>query len=189
MDILAHGLWAGIGVAIARRRCSVTRRLAVATVALAVLPDIVQTIPLLGWIVAGDGTVGGLIAYALASPGTEPPMPGPVALLTHHLHCLTHSAIVALPATIIGCALTRRAWLPALGWWSHILIDVFTHSDDFYPSPVLYPITYRGFDGIGWNEPWFLALNYASLVVAGAALYLSRRHPDRLASTKGTQRP
>ena len=38
--------------------------------------------------------------------------------------------------------------VPLLGWWSHIVIDVFTQSADFYPSSVLYPITQRGFDGL-----------------------------------------
>jgi hypothetical protein len=60
-----------------------------------------------------------------------------------------------------------KAWLliPLLGWWSHIVIDVFTHSADYYASPVLYPITQRGFDGIAWNTPWFMVLNYSVLAV------------------------
>jgi len=47
------------------------------------------------------------------------------------------------------------------------LIDVFTHSTDYYPSKVLYPITQRGFDGLAWNTPWFLVLNYAVLCAFG----------------------
>jgi hypothetical protein len=41
-------------------------------------------------------------------------------------------------------------------------------SADYYPSTVLYPITRQGFDGVAWNAPWFIALNYAAL----AAIYL-----------------
>jgi len=69
----------------------------------------------------------------------------------------------------------RWRWLlvPLAGWWSHIVIDVFTHSSEYYPSPVLYPITDRGFDGIAWPTPWFMALNYAALGIAG--LWLWRR--------------
>jgi hypothetical protein len=47
----------------------------------------------------------------------------------------------------------------------HIVIDVFTHSADFYPSPVLYPVTQRGFDGWAWNDPWQLALNYGLIAI------------------------
>jgi len=32
--------------------------------------------------------------------------------------------------------------------------------------PVLYPFTQRGFDGLAWNTPWFLALNYAAIALA-----------------------
>lgn len=46
------------------------------------------------------------------------------------------------------------------------MIDVFTHSADFYPSPVLYPFTLRGFDGLAWNTPWFMVVNYVALVAA-----------------------
>ena len=64
-------------------------------------------------------------------------------------------------------------WLPLLGWWSHIVIDVFTHSAEFYPSPVLYPFTQRGFDGIAWNTPAFMAANYLALALAAAWLWLT----------------
>jgi hypothetical protein len=86
-----------------------------------------------------------------------------------------HSALVAAAATALLRAWLRRLWLPLLGWWSHIVIDVFTHSADFYPSPVFYPITYWGFDGIAWNTPGFMALNYAALLVVGVWLWRKRR--------------
>ena len=65
--------------------------------------------------------------------------------------------------------------MPLAGWWSHIVIDVFTHSSEYYPSPVLYPITDRGFDGIAWPTSWFMALNYAALGIAGLWLWRSAR--------------
>lgn len=62
-----------------------------------------------------------------------------------------------------------------LGWWSHILIDVFTHSADFYPSPVFYPLTYWGFDGLAWNTPWFMGINYFLLVLLAALVWRRRQ--------------
>lgn len=67
---------------------------------------------------------------------------------------------------------------PLLGWWSHIVIDVFTHSADFYPSPVFYPLTYWGFDGLAWNTPWFMVVNYLALA-ALAVVAWRRRHVAR----------
>lgn len=93
----------------------------------------------------------------------------------HHLHCIMHSAIVAGAVTSSVWWRRRALWLPLLGWWSHIVIDVFTHSADFYAVPVLYPITERGFDGVAWNRPWFMALNYVALVAVGLWLYRTRR--------------
>ena len=62
-----------------------------------------------------------------------------------------------------------------LGWWSHIVVDVFTHPADYYPAPVLYPITQRGFDGLSWNTPWFLVLNYVALDMACLWLLRTRK--------------
>lgn len=179
MDILAHGLWAGIGVALTARRWEISRRTAVATVAMAVLPDLAQLLPLLGGVIYEKDGVAILRAYATASPGTEPTLPPVIALLTHHLHCIMHSAVIASAVTFVVWAVTRSLWIPILGWWSHIVIDVFTHSAEFYPVPVLYPITEKGFDGLAWNTPWFLVANYVALSVAVALLLLTRSRARR----------
>jgi hypothetical protein len=180
MDIVAHGLWVGIGVALARRRWPITRREAAATVALAIVPDLAQLLPLLGR-AAISGDLHVLHTYATALPGLEPSLPAAVALWTHHLHCALHSAVLAGLVTLLVWIAARSLWLPLLGWWSHILIDVFTHSAEFYPVPVLYPFTQRGFDGLAWNTPWFLAVNYAALAIALALLVMTRgmHHPRR----------
>jgi hypothetical protein len=88
---------------------------------------------------------------------------------------VTHSALVAGAVTQLLCTIQRALWVPLFGWWSHIVIDVFTHSADHYPSPVLYPITQWGFDGFAWNTPWFLVLSCAVLCAVGWWLWRSRR--------------
>ena len=175
MDIFAHALWAGAGIAAARRRGFISTRTVAATVTLAALPDVVQLLPIVGWWILGDGSVAALRAYATALPGQEPALPVLVAQLSHHLHCIMHSAILAGAVTFLLWLARRSIWIPLLGWWSHIVIDVFTHSADFYPSPVLYPITERGFDGIAWNTPWFMVLNYIALGASMVWLLLTRR--------------
>jgi len=97
-------------------------------------------------------------------------MPHWVMLGSHHLHCLLHSAIIAGAVTLALWRWRHRLWLLLAGWWLHIAIDVFTHSAEFYPVPVLYPITYQGFDGIAWNTPWFMVVNYAALLIGWLAL-------------------
>lgn len=176
MDIVAHTLWAAAGVAVLRRRRPVIAASTMAaTVGLAALPDVLHLLPIAWWWMFGDGTFRVLQAYAVAMPGQEPALPPMVHLLSHHLHCVMHSAIVAAAVTLLLYTVRRTLWIPLLGWWSHIVIDVFTHSADYYAAPVLYPLTERGFDGIAWNTPWFMGLNYAVLAAVGLWLALRKR--------------
>ena len=174
VDILAHGLWVGVGAAWMHRHRRLDRRTTVLALGLAVVPDLAQLLPLLylalfshdGWTV--------LLAYANALPGYEPALSPVVTELTHHLHCVMHSALVAGVVTAISWMWLGRFWIPLLGWWSHILIDVFTHSAEFYPSPVFYPVTYWGFDGLAWNTPWFMVANYLTMLVVAVAVWRHR---------------
>jgi hypothetical protein len=174
MDILAHGLWVGVGVAWVHRQRRLDRRTIVLAVTLAVVPDLAQLLPLVysamfsieGWAV--------VLAYANALPGYEPSMSPMVTVLTHHLHCVMHSALVAGVLTAISWIWLRKFWVPLLGWWSHILIDVFTHSADFYPSPAFYPVTYWGFDGLAWNTPWFMVANYMTISIVALLVWHRR---------------
>jgi hypothetical protein len=176
MDIVAHGLWVGIGLAAARRKHDISRSTVFATVGAAMAPDLIQLLPVLFAAVSHPDGIAVLRAYIMALPGFEPSLPPLVKLLTYNLHCLMHSAVVAAVVTAVAWWVTRSLWLPLLGWWSHIVIDVFTHSAEFYPVPVLYPFSQRGFDGIAWNEPWFLLANYAAIAVALAWLFATRRN-------------
>lgn len=181
MDIVAHGLWAGLGAVWLARRRPVSRGQGAGAVALGMLPDVAHLLPVAAWSLFGGGTAADLAAYAFAMPGGEPAMPFWASEAAHHLHCIFHSALVA-GAVAWLLARVPRWWrvlaVPLAGWWLHIVIDVLTHSADFYPAPVLYPITQRGFDGIAWNTPWFMAVNYATLALAAVLLWRGRRRPS-----------
>ena len=184
MDILTHALWAGASATLARRYLPITPAVVVSTVVLALLPDVFHLLPIIGWWVFADGSFNAVWAYAIAVPGQLPVLPEMVEIWSHHLHCIAHSAIVAGVVTSLVWTVRRALWIPLLGWWSHILIDIFTHSADYFPSPVLYPITERGFDGLAWNTPWFMVVNYTVLAVTGLWLWHTRKksvsaNPDR----------
>ena len=170
MDILAHTLWAGVGMTLAQRHMPIPMGTVALTVGLAAVPDLLHLLPIVGWWVAGDGSFSALQAYAVAVPGEEPALPPLVSLWSHHLHCVMHSAVVAGAVTLFLWAVLRSLWVPLLGWWSHIVIDLFTHSADFYPVQVLYPLSNYTFNGLAWNTPWFLVLNY--VLLGGAMLWL-----------------
>lgn len=122
-------------------------------------PDLLQLTPIvIGALVLPEGWTA-LQAYFHGLRNYQPVLPPLVEALMHHLHCTMHSALVATAVTWLVWWRLQRLWWPLLGWWMHIVIDVFTHSADFYPSPVLYPITQQGFDGWAWNNPWLLMVN------------------------------
>ena len=104
MDILAHALWAGAGMALARRRWPISPRTVMATVVLATLPDLFHLLPIAGWWAFGDGSLEALRVYAVALPGQEPALPHMVESCSHHLHCVAHSAIIAAAVTLFVLA-------------------------------------------------------------------------------------
>jgi hypothetical protein len=171
MDVFAHALWAGAGVMLVRRRWPISNPTAAWTVALAVAPDVPHLLPIAGWSLFASGTAATVMGYAIAVPGEEPAVPPWIESLSQHLHCIPHSLIIAAVVTLLLWWWRRSLWVPLLGWWSHIVIDIFSHSADYYAVPVLYPFTMRGFDGVAWNTPWFMALNYLALAVTWVWLW------------------
>lgn len=164
MDILAHSLWAGMGTYAMSTQPEIKGKLVFVAAIMAAIPDVVHVIPVLISTII-HGAPMQLFAYIMASPDSEPQLPDWVNLASHHLHCIFHSGIVALFLTAFYQLYGHVIRTALAAWWSHILIDVFTHSADFYPSPVLYPITYQGFDGLAWNTPVFMTVNYLALAM------------------------
>lgn len=173
MDIVAHGLWAALLCRWQGRERPMRRTTTALTVGMAMAPDLVQLTPIvISALVLPEGWTA-LQAYFHALPHYLPVLPPLVEALMHHLHCTMHSALVATAVTWLVWWRLQRLWWPLLGWWMHIVIDVFTHSADFYPSPVLYPITQQGFDGWAWNDPWLLMVNYIFILL----LWLATKDP------------
>jgi hypothetical protein len=178
MDIVAHTLWTALAIASWRRRKPITGPMAAAALSMAALPDAVQLLPIALWWLFGNGTLDALQAYAMASPGVEPSLPPLVRDAAHHLHCALHSAPIAAAVSLALWPVLPKLWAPLFAWWLHIVVDVFTHSADYYAVPVLYPFTYRGFDGVAWNAPWFMALNYVALATVSVWLAIRWKRRD-----------
>ena len=175
MDMAAHALWVAAGVTWVGRHRPIGTPVKALAIGMAVVPDLLQAVPVLLWALFAGKGITSVAEFAVAGPGAQTTLPPLVGAWSHHLHCILHSAPIALFVST-----TTLFWRPALwpilaAWWSHIVIDVLTHSTDFYPVPVLYPFTMAGFDGIPWNTPWFMALNYVALAAAWLALGLSVR--------------
>lgn len=174
---MSHALWAGLAGEAGRRRWQAGPGAVAGAVVFGVAPDAVALAPVLGWALTQADPAALVTAYIWAMPGSEPTLPFVVAELAHHAHCFMHSAVIAALATIIAWVRRPALLLPLSGWWTHIVLDVATHSDDYYAVPFLYPFSTWGIDGIEWTNPWVLVLNYAALASAYAAIVATRRSP------------
>lgn len=173
MDVLAHGLWGAAVAEVVRRERGGTRAQVALAAAVGMAPDVGQFLPVAAWFLA-HGNPGAILEFARATPGAEPSMPGAVIATSHHLHCIFHSAPIAITMSLATWRLLGRLWLPIVGWWSHIALDVPTHSGEYYAVPVFYPFTYWGFDGVAWTNPWVMGIGYAALAVVYAWLWRTR---------------
>lgn len=157
MDIVSHALWGGVGFG----RSS--KKMFAAACAIGALPDAIPfTVPFAAHV------WNGIVTGAVFSP----PRPGSgyegIPEYVFSLYGLTHSLLVFAVVFGIAFAVLRRPpWI--LGAWGlHIFTDIFTHSRDFFPTPVFWPLSDATFDGVSWGTPWIFIPNLALLAAAYA---------------------
>ena len=174
MDILSHGLWGAAAALTVGRFRDVTPAQTAAAFALGIAPDVGQLMPVLAWSLTQPAPLDTVASFVAATPGLEPRLPGTVVALSHHLHCLAHSLPVLLVATLAAWRWMRWWLVPLIGWWLHVLLDIPTHSSDYYAVPFLYPFSDYGVDGIAWTTPWVLIVDYAALALMYGWLFAPR---------------
>ncbi len=182
MDVLAHGLWAA---AAARKLNEKRGKPAEAPLSFwrtafwGIFPDLFAFTPLLLWF--GYGLLNGSIDAAhLPEPQSlEPASPDTLAImhLVNFLYSLSHSLpVFALVVASVwffrkyvlgrNTRWTDGVFLEMGGWLLHVLIDVPTHTYEYFPTPLLWPVSsWRFKEGISWHLPWFMVINYSALAL------------------------
>lgn len=93
------------------------------------------------------------------------------------LYNITHSLIIAAAVILIIFIILRRVPLYIFAWPIAIIMDIFTHSRNFLPTPFLWPISSWRFDGIRWGTWQFMAVNWACIVVLlGVIVYKKQKN-------------
>jgi hypothetical protein len=195
MDTLAHGLWA-TAAAKANNRFAQRKFRIGWFVFWGVLPDLFSFTPAVAWLL-WQVIIEGIPFAKVPRPELLPPevrMTFPVFRLSNALYHLSHSLIIFAVIFLLVWGI-RRYWLKSrqavpmngslmsaggpywemTGWMLHILIDIPTHTRRLYPTPFLWPLSDFTIDGISWGRPWFLALNYSSLLIVFLLLRLKSR--------------
>jgi len=159
MDIFAHILWAaagakGLNAKLHRRAFQVGW-----TAFFGVAPDLFAFgIPIAISILSGNISREGWYMHALPQ----------------ELYNYSHSLVIWAAVFLLVWLVRRKPWLPLLGWALHILIDMPSHSIDFYPTPFLFPLSeYRFPYGIPWSNHWYMIINYSALVLVWGGIAIA----------------
>ena len=75
------------------------------------------------------------------------------------LYDISHSLIIAIIFILIAYFFKKDFCFPMLAWPFHIILDFFTHSIHYFPTPIFWPISNYEFDGIPWSNPYIMIGN------------------------------
>lgn len=166
MDVFAHWIWAYLASKFANLRLKKKLKNWL-TALFGILPDIISFTPLFAWLIVGLITGTSTIGAFPHPVGIEPAARDTLFIfkLTGFLYSAMHSMFVFLAVFLLCWLIFRKPILELLGWLLHIVIDIPTHSYQFYPTPFLWPLSEYKFNGISWGTPWFMIANYSAILI------------------------
>jgi len=172
MDIVSHGLWGSLAFGRKNRRSFLLAFL------FGVAPDLLAF---------GPFFVLTFLGIEQRPRFAEPPDPSIFPPFVHQTYQFSHSLIVfAALFGVLWLLLRRPVWeFPA--WGLHILFDIPTHSNRFFPTPFLWPVSNFHVNGHSWATREIFIPNVILLVVL-YAWFFARRYWTRR-STAGGSRP
>ena len=80
----------------------------------------------------------------------------------------SHSLVIFFFVVGIVYFITREIPWVMGGWLLHILIDIPSHTREFFPTPFLWPISSFKISGISWGNKYFMITNYTALILVYA---------------------
>ena len=83
----------------------------------------------------------------------------------YELYNISHSMITASFFITIAYFIKKEFAWPMLAWPMHIIVDFFTHSIEFFPTPILWPVSDYRFDGIPWSNPYIFVSNIVIIFI------------------------
>ena len=165
MDILSHGLWGGIALGRSNRRSFWT------AFGFGIAPDLFS----FGLVFASGLLLHGFEFFRGMG---HPPDAAQIPAYVHHLYNVTHSLVVFAAVFGLVWLLRGKPLLEMGAWGLHLVMDIFTHSDAFFPTPFLWPVSNAHFDGLPWVNPLIYIPNVLLLAVLYAWFFLKRKKAD-----------
>lgn len=175
MDILAHGLWAA-GGAKAVNKAKKEKRISPPWAAFwGVFPDLFAFLFPFAFVILA--MLSGDISFSeFNGPRSENEIISNAFKLSPYLYQFSHSIVIFSAAFLAVWVFKKKIPFAMFGWLLHILIDIPTHSIDFYATPFLWPVSeYRFPHGSSWANPIFMIINYALLAGLYIYFFLNRK--------------
>ena len=182
MEILAHTLWTTAGVRIVKNKLKNKGNPPKINIIWAafwgVFPDLFAfTIPfVLSFykVIIGAQSFGSFESRHQVADGFG---------ISHTLYQYSHSLVIWILIFLFVWAILRRPSWVMLGWALHIILDIPSHSLAFFPTPFLFPISeYRFSYGVSWGTPWFMLINYLTLLVIWGSLFFKKYHKPKISN-------
>jgi len=128
------------------------------------LPDII------GW--------GGFLFYNLFNGSFGKPDLSNIPDWTWTLYGISHSLVVICIALIIIWLVFKKIPIFVWAYPFSVLLDIPTHSREFLPTPIFWPISDWHFPGFSWGVAWFMLLNVGLILVL--IVYINRQRIKKL---------
>jgi len=169
MDIFSHGLWTGAVYKIINTKKDKKLNVLL-SVFWGIFSDIFSFTLVFIWLLIN--VIFGNIKFNKPSE-IEPGIKNDLTIfhLTSALYNISHSLIIFIIVFILVYLTFKRPIWELGGWGLHIIIDIPTHSYEFYPTPFLWPISDWKFNGFSWVKFEFLIINYLAIFIVYYLLY------------------
>ncbi len=161
MDIISHGLWGGLAVGRKNKKSFWLSFL------FGVSPD------LLSFGIFSAMNILGLVSGPDWSGG--PPPADSIPQYVHTLYNITHSLVTFAVVFGLVWLLRKKPLYELLAWPLHILMDIPTHSTQFFPTPFLWPFVDYRVDGIPWSHPYIFFPNWIFLILLYLYFFVFRK--------------
>jgi hypothetical protein len=86
----------------------------------------------------------------------------------------THSLFLAVLLFFVIRSISKDLSFSFLAWPLHILMDIPTHTKEFFPTKFLFPLSNFCINGFGWASRRFLTIDYSLLFLAFGFFIYSR---------------
>jgi len=151
MDFISHGLWGGIAFGRKNKKDFWW------SFSIGIAPDV------LSFGIFFAMTILGIIERPNFGVGPHNPDSFPSIIYT--LYNITHSLVTFGVVFLVLWFILKKPFLPLWAWGFHVVLDIFTHSFEFFPTPFLWPLSDYKLDAWMWGNWWIFIPNLILLIV------------------------